>query len=199
MHIVWILPHPYQQTFTGQKKVQTYFSLKKSPLRTSKKKIKITTNLQRQFSHPRSKKLCDLVKNAGIRDPEFIKILQVLPNSSEVCIRYKQTEPRPIVGFTLGSYFNKNIAVDIKEINGNKELHLTDHATRYSVGVRIPNKECSDIINAIFKHWITYFGTPGSILTDNGREFNNQSFWYMAQNLNIMCIQLWLKVHGVMG
>ena len=76
--------------------------------------------------------------------------------------------------------------MDIKEINGNKELYLIDHATRYSVGVRIPNKESSNIINAIFKYWITYFGTPGSILTDNGKEFNNQSFWDMAQNLNII-------------
>ena len=46
--------------------------------------------------------------------------------------------------------------MDIKEINGNKLLHLIDHATRYIVGVRIPNKESSDIIIAIFKHWITY-------------------------------------------
>ena len=31
-------------------------------------------------------------------DPEFIKILQTLPNSCELCIRYKKTEPKPIVG-----------------------------------------------------------------------------------------------------
>ena len=49
--------------------------------------------------------------------------------------------------------------MDIKEINGNKVLHLIDYATRYSVGVRIPSKESSDIINAVFKYWITYFGT----------------------------------------
>ena len=76
--------------------------------------------------------------------------------------------------------------MDIKEINGNKVLHQIDHATRYSVGVRIPSKESFDIINAIFKHWMTYFGTPGSILTNNGREFNNQSFQDMAENLNII-------------
>ena len=34
------------------------------------------------------------------------------------------------LGFTLGSYFNENIAMDIKV------LHLIDHATRYSVGVK---------------------------------------------------------------
>ena len=76
--------------------------------------------------------------------------------------------------------------MNIKKINGNKVLPLTDHGTRYSVGVRIPSKENYDIISAIFKHWITYFGTSGSIWTDNGREFNNQSFWDMAQNLNII-------------
>ena len=71
-------------------------------------------------------------------------------------------------------------------MNGNKVLHLVDHAIRYSVRVRIPNKESSDIINAIFNHWITYFETPESILTDNGRKFNNQPFWDMTQNLNII-------------
>ena len=149
-------------------------------------KVKIATRLHRQFSHPSSKKLCDLIKNAEIRAPEFIKIKHVLPNSCEVCIRYKKTEPRPIVGFTVGSYFNKNIAMDIKKINGNQVLELIDHATKYNVGVRIPSKESSDIINTIFKYWIIYFETPGSILTDNGREFNNQPFRDMAQNLNII-------------
>ena len=96
--------------------------------------------------------MCDLVKNAGVTDPEFIKILQILSSSSDVCIRHKKTEPKPIVGFTLGSYFNENVAMDIKEISGNKVLHLVDHATRYSVGVRISSKESSDIISAIFKH-----------------------------------------------
>ena len=62
------------------------------------KKIKIATKLHRQFSHPSSKKLCDLVKNAGVTDPEFTKILQTLPNSCELCIHYKKTEPKPIVG-----------------------------------------------------------------------------------------------------
>ena len=149
-------------------------------------KIKIATKLHRQFYHPNSKKLCNLVKNAGVTDPEFIKILQTLPSSCEVCIRYKKTEPKPIVGFTLGSYFNENVAMDIKEISGSKVLHLVDYMTRYSVGVRISSKESSDIISAIFKYWITYIRTPEAISTDNGRKFNNQSFQDMAQNLNIV-------------
>ena len=67
-------------------------------------KIKIATKLHRQFCHPSCKKLCDLVKNAGVTDPEFIKILLTLQNSCELCIRYKKTEPKPIVGnFNMAS------------------------------------------------------------------------------------------------
>ena len=67
-------------------------------------KIQIATKLHRQFSHPSSKKLYNLVKNAGVTDPEFIKILQILPNSCELCIRYKKIEPKPIVGnFNMAS------------------------------------------------------------------------------------------------
>ena len=47
--------------------------------------------------------MCDLVKNAGVTDPEFMKILQTLPSSCEVCIRYKKTEPKPIGNFNMAS------------------------------------------------------------------------------------------------
>ncbi len=106
-----------------------------------------------------------------MRDTEFLKILLEFPNSCEICIRCKNTEPTPIVGFSLGTYFNEGLAMDIKEINSNKILHLIDHDTRYSDGLRIPSMGSSDIIHAIFKHWVVYFGTPGFILTNNGREF----------------------------
>ena len=64
-------------------------------------------------------------------------------------------------------------------------MHLVDVATKYSVAVKISNKESSTIITAVFKHWIAYFGAPGNFLTDNGREFDNQEFRDMCQNLNV--------------
>ena len=78
--------------------------IKEISSKNTSEKIKIATKLNRQFSHPSSKKLCDLVKNAGVTDPEFIKILQTLPNSCGLCIHYKKTEPKPIVGnFNMAS------------------------------------------------------------------------------------------------
>ena len=73
-------------------------------------KIKIATKLHRQFSHPSSRKSYDLLKNAGVTDPEFIKILQTLPNSCELCIHYKKTEAKPIIG-------NFNMASETSDLN----------------------------------------------------------------------------------
>ena len=154
--------------------------------KSTKEKAKIVEKLHKQFSHPSSKKLHDLAKDAGIKDPEFIEMLQNVPKSCEFCLRYKKAEPRPVVGFSLGTYFNETVSMDIKEIDSIKVLHMIDHATRYSVAVKLSSKESAEILKVVFKFWIAYFGTPDAFLTDNGREFNNQSFRDMAQNLNIV-------------
>ena len=56
-------------------------------------KLKIATKLHKQFSHPSAKKLCDLVKSAGLKDAEFIDILMKLPLTCQTCIRYKNLHP----------------------------------------------------------------------------------------------------------
>ena len=94
-------------------------------------------------------------------------ILRKLSLMCPTSVRYKKTKkkntaPRPVVGFSLGTHFNQMVARDIKEIKGHKMLHLIDHVTRYSVGVRLPSKESSDILTVIFKHWDAYFGAPGA-------------------------------------
>ena len=128
--------------------------------KSTKEKAKIVEKLHKQFSHPSGKKLLDLAKDAGIDDPEFIEMLQNVPKSCEFCLRYKKAEPRPVVGFSLGTYFNETVSMDIKEIDSIKILHLIDHATRYSVAVKLSSKESAEIIKVVFKYWIAYFGTP---------------------------------------
>ena len=49
--------------------------------KSTKEKAKIVEKLHKQFSHPSGKKLHDLAKDAGIKDPEFIEMLQNVPKS----------------------------------------------------------------------------------------------------------------------
>ena len=100
------------------------------------------------------------MKCTGLKDTEFMDILE-LPLMCSTCVRYKKkTTPRHVVGFSLRTHFNQMVPMDLKEINGHKVLHLVHHATRYSVGVRLQSKESSDILITIFKHWVAYFGVP---------------------------------------
>ena len=154
--------------------------------KTYDEKFKIAKKLHWQFSHPSGTKLCNLVKNSGKNDREFLKILGEFPSFCDFCQRYKRAEPRPIVGFSLATEFNETVAMDLKDIKEHKILHLIDLATKYSVAVKIPNKESITIIKAIFKYWIAYFGAPKNFLSDNGREFDNQDFRDMCQNLNVI-------------
>ena len=149
-------------------------------------KTKIINKLHRQFSHPSSEKMNRFVKNAGVTDREFLDILSECPCKCEICIKYKKTEPRPVVGLPLATRFNETVVMDIKEIKGNKVLHLVDYATRYSVAAKLKSKESLEIIATVFKYWISYFGAPKMFLTDNGGEFDNENFRDMAQNLNMI-------------
>ena len=89
---------PITKSLPDKRKFKHILFIKEISSKNTAEKIKIASKLHRQFSHPSSKKLCNLVKNAGETDPEFIKILRTLPSSCELCIRYKKTEPKPIVG-----------------------------------------------------------------------------------------------------
>ena len=109
--------------------------------KNSAEKLKIATKLHKQFSHPIGKKLKDLAKNAGVTDQEFFIMLEEIPSSCETCLRYKKVQPRSVVGFSLASRFNEWVALDMKDIKGNKILHLIDLFSKYSVAVSVPNKE----------------------------------------------------------
>ena len=95
---------PITKPLLDKRKSKHILFIKEITSKNTAEEIKIATKLHRQFSHPSSKKLCNLVKNAGVIDPEFIKILRTLPSSCEPCIRYKKTEPKPIIGnFNMAS------------------------------------------------------------------------------------------------
>ena len=109
--------------------------------KNSTEKLKIATKLHKQFSHPTGKKLKDLAKSAGVTDQEFLTMLEEIPSSCETYLRNKKVQPKPVIGFSLASRFNEWVALDMKDIKGNKILHLIDLFSKYSVAVRVPNKE----------------------------------------------------------
>ena len=138
------------------------------------------------IGHPSQDKLQKLPKQAMVNnDDQFLSILETISFDCEICAKYKRSNPRPVVGFSLAKEFNDTVAMDLKLYKGVHFLHLINLATRYSSAVVIHSKGKEVIVKNIMLHWIAIFGALVRLLSDNGGEFNNYDFQHMSENLNV--------------
>ena len=144
--------------------------------KSNKEKQQIAVKLHKQFGHPKSSKLIDLIKSLGITDKNFFDVVEELDQSCDICLRYKKPKSSLIFGFSLANDFNETVAMDLKPFKNVYIFHMIDHATRYSRGAIIHSKQKEVIIDKIFKHWISIFGTPKLFLSDNGGELTMTFF-----------------------
>ena len=142
--------------------------------------------LHKQFAHPSSDRLKQLIWNSGVKDPVIDNIIYDVSQKCDVCKRFRRAPPRPVVSFPLATEFNETVAMDIKFINTRPVLHLIDHATRYSRACLLSNKKPMSVIQAVLTHWIQIFGTPVQFLTDNGGEFVNSQLLELSEKFNIV-------------
>ena len=120
---------------------------------SSTEKYKVALKLHRQFSHPRSERLLSLLQDCEINDKELKSHIKDLDEKCEICIKYKRTKPRPVVGFPLAKAFNETMAMDLTEWSHDKKiwlLHMIDHAARYSVSCVITSKKKELIVKIFF-------------------------------------------------
>ena len=118
----------------------------------------------------------------------MIKHIQVHVDSCSLCRREKmqadkyqlQTTEIPkgafakvfidlIVEMPTSHYGNKNILV------------MVDHLTSWPMVKAIPDKEAITVANAIFEKLILEHGSPEILLSDNGKEFTNDTLAYVFQ------------------
>ena len=142
-------------------------------------KKRVAAKLHKQFGHPRPKQLKELIKMAGKEDKVLFKEIDNLAVTCETCLRYKQTESRPIVCMPLARQFNETVSMDLKCYDAKKGIyfqHMIDHLTRFSMAKVIRSKDREVLIESVFTHWIAIFGRPKKFLSDNGGEYNNENF-----------------------
>ena len=73
---------------------------------------------------------------------------------------------------------------------GNKYiLTIIDCFTRYAIAIPIPDQSSSVIISATVGNYITLYGTPRRILTDQGRNFLSSEFSYFCNFFRIHKLQ----------
>ena len=147
---------------------------------------KVALKLHKQFAHPTAEKLINLLKSARMSSTELENEIRELSNTCEVCLKLRKPSPRPAVSLGLGSNFNDAVSIDLKTWRTNLYfLVIVDNATRYCAAAVIKDKNPRTIVKAIFLNWISTFGAPRKILSDNGGEFNNVELRQLAESFNI--------------
>ena len=146
--------------------------------------------LHRQFGHASEDKLLKLVKNSSIKDKEFLHLIGEVCNTCDICREYKAAPLKPIVSLPLAEKFNDVVCLDLKEYVHNKVwiLHMIDAATRYSQARLITSKKKEVIVSKIFEMWISSFGVPRTLMSDNGGEFVNNVYTEASQKLGIKMV-----------
>ena len=149
----------------------------------NKKKV---LKLHRQFAHPPANRLKKLLMDSGVKNKPILNIIEEVTNACDTCQKLHKAPNRPAVGFPLASEFNETVALDLKQLkHGIYILHLIDHATRYSSGCIIRNKNKETIVDGIMLYWVKWFGAPHKFLWDNGGEFVNDEVVELAEKCNI--------------
>jgi transposase InsO family protein len=111
--------------------------------------------------------------------------LKTMCEECETCRRYKRNPSKPVVGFPLATSFNEVLAMDLGEIEGKRFIVMVDHATSYIQATWIANKQPKVIVIALLEKWISVFGAPKKILSDNGLEFQNEEVKEMTESFGI--------------
>ena len=133
-----------------------------------KKRVKLV-KLHKQFGHASFNNLKNLLKNAGCFNEEISKLLTEICNNCDICKKYKKASPRPVVGLPRATDFNQSVAMDLHYIDKNLwYFHMIDEFSRYSNAVIIRSKHPNVIINNFIQNWISIFGSPLKLFSDNG-------------------------------
>ncbi|XP_077971779.1 uncharacterized protein LOC144425883 [Styela clava] len=178
----------YCIAITPQKMCKTYdesvLVLKDMTINDQKVAIK---KLHKQFGHASEENMKRLLGNANITNNKLSDIVQDVVKKCETCSVLKKSPPRPAVGLPRASRFIESVAIDLHQLESNLwYMHMVDEFTRFSNAVIVRSKSSSIIANKFLLRWISIFGSPQKVFTDNGREFNNHEFLDMCDNFNII-------------
>ncbi|ROT76340.1 hypothetical protein C7M84_005068 [Penaeus vannamei] len=91
----------------------------------------------------------------------------------------------------------ERVSVDLIELpvanNGDRYvLTIVDELTRFIQLVPMPTKDAHTVADALISHFITLFGPPVTLLSDNGSEFTGEYFREVCELLDLLIINLYL-------
>ena len=73
-----------------------------------------------------------------------------------------------------------------KSADGNKYIVvIQDHFTKWVAAEAIPNKHAKTVADVLYRQWITKYGCPKQLHSDQGGEFTSKLFQEMCSKLRM--------------
>lgn len=155
----------------------------------SKQQKQMIIKLHRQFGHASAEKINKLLNDAGIKEPDILKLVEQVCDDCNLCAKFRKTPSRPAVSLPMATEFNETVAVDLHKLDDSALLlHMIDLFTRYSAGSIIKSKASPVFVDNFLKSWMSKFGSPKRLFSDNGGEFESKDVQAMGEALNIEVI-----------
>jgi len=113
--------------------------------------------------------------------PRMEETINYIIGACKQCSLTKNVSPRnkaPLQSTMTGEP-NERIAIDLTgpfytTSNGNRYiLGVIDHFSKFCSLIPIKNADAKSVCHALYEHWISLFGAPIEIISDNGTSFKN--------------------------
>ena len=91
----------------------------------------------------------------------------------------------PFAGLSKASNFNDTISMDLHQLGEDLwYFHFIDEFSYFGSAIVVKSKSSKIITEKLIQNWISVFGSPSNIFSENGGEFVSQDFTDLYENFN---------------
>ena len=144
-----------------------------------------------RWYHAPAKRMATLLSAAGV-PTSVLRIIQDVVSTCDICRSWSRPSARSIVSTRMPEKFNQEIEIDLLFVGAHVILHMIDRAIRWSVGVKIANRETRTILSGVKKSWVNQFGPPGVMISDQEGGLNEMAGAFLEQ----LGVKLDLRARG---
>ena len=175
-------PHPWDFGFAVQEVKAYAGKMVELHVEGKAEALRVVQKLHRNLGHPTTKSLVELLQSRGASDT-------VIEVACAACQRYrKPNQPAPSAVSEVHT-FNQKVQSDIFWIKDQDIkypiLSTIDMATKYQTAASVPREQTQDLILGLERSWISIFGPPSELITDEGRAWVSDAMMEWTDNHNI--------------
>lgn len=157
---------------------------------TQHEKEKIVMEHHRHIGHANASTTYKSLRNYFFWKSMRNDVSNIVPKCEE-CIKFNESRNPDfnypiLVGEALERIGIDTIGPFVTSDNGDKYILIgVDYLTKYIFMKAVPKKSAEQVANFIYEKIILEQGCPAIILTDNGKEFNNEMVKNLCEKMNI--------------